>query len=119
MLKYAVILGLVGASAIRTGSGQAPRCVPDPQRRLAVVTLARLLNSEEARFFSAPQPSSVPQRYGSLSELGVGSGPDGFHVRLLSDGTGYAFSIKDSVDPCHFALFSDQEGLIYTAQPLQ
>jgi hypothetical protein len=119
VLKYAAILGLVGVAAIRTGSVQAPRCVPDPQRRLAAVTLARLLNSEEARFFSAPQPSSVPQRYGSLSELGIASAPDGFQVQLSADGTRYMFSIKDTVDACHPTLFSDQEGLIYTAQPLQ
>jgi hypothetical protein len=119
MLKYAVILGLLGVAAVRTGSVQQPRCSPDPQRRLAAVTLTRLLNSEEARFFSAPQPSSVPQRYGSLSELGIGAGPDGFQVQLLADGTRYMFTIKDTVDVCHPTLFSDQEGLIYTAQPLQ
>ena len=114
MLKYAVILGLVGVAGIRTGSVQEPRCSPDPQRRLAAVALARLLHTEENRFFSVPQ-----RRYGSLSELGVGSAPDGFQVQLSSDGTGYMFSIKDTVDACHFALFSDQEGIIYTAQPLR
>ena len=113
MLKFAVILGLVGVAGMRAGSVQEPRCSGDPQRRLAAVSLARLLNSEEARF------SFVPQRYGSLSELGVGAAPDGYQVQLSSDGTRYMFSIKDTVDACHFALFSDQEGLIYTAQPLR
>jgi hypothetical protein len=115
MLKYAVILGLVGAAAIRTGSVQERPCSPDPQRRRAAVELARLLNSEEGRFWW-----NVPQRrYGSLSELGIGAGPDGFQVQLSADGTRYMFSIKDTVDACHPTLFSDQEGVIYRAQPLE
>ena len=113
MLKYAVILGLVAVAGIRTGSVQEPRCSANTQRRLAAVTYARLLNSEEARFFF------VPQRYGSMVELGVSAAPDGFQVQLSTDGTSYTFSIKDTLDACHWALFSDQQGLIYTAQPLQ
>jgi hypothetical protein len=31
----------------------------------------------------------------------------------------YVFAIKDTTDPCGFAYFSDDSGLIYTAQPLQ
>jgi hypothetical protein len=115
MLKYAVILGLVALAGLRVGAVQESRCSTDPQRRLAAVNYARLLNGEEARFFSVPQL----QRYGSMAELGVSAPPDGFQVQLSSDSTGYTFSIKDTLDACHWALFSDQQGLIYTAQPLQ
>jgi hypothetical protein len=46
--------------------------------------------------------------------------PEGFAVHLATDGsTGYVFSVKDTLDPCRFALFSDQAGLIYTGEPLQ
>ena len=31
----------------------------------------------------------------------------------------YWFMIKDRTDPCGFAFFSNQDGLIYTAQPLR
>jgi len=31
----------------------------------------------------------------------------------------YGFSIKDSTDPCGFAFFSDQDGLIYTGEALR
>jgi hypothetical protein len=43
--------------------------------------------------------------------------PDGFRVQLNIDGTTYAFSIKDTLDPCLFAVFSDQTGDIYEATP--
>jgi hypothetical protein len=47
--------------------------------------------------------------------------PSGFTTQLVIDATGseYVFSVKDNQDPCHFTVFSDQEQLIYTAQPLR
>jgi hypothetical protein len=59
------------------------------------------------------------KRYGQLADLAVGVEPDGFRAQLTTDGTSYGMSIKDTVDACHFTLFSDQQGLIYTARPLQ
>jgi hypothetical protein len=41
--------------------------------------------------------------------------PDGFKVQLTTDGATYAFSIKDTLDPCRYAVFSDQELSIYEA----
>jgi len=35
---------------------------------------------------------------------------------LAVDANGYAFSIKDSTDPCGFAYFSDQSGVIYAGE---
>jgi hypothetical protein len=32
---------------------------------------------------------------------------------------GYWFIIKDTTDPCQFALVSNQEGIIYTAHPIR
>jgi hypothetical protein len=47
--------------------------------------------------------------------------PSGFTTQLLTnaDGSEYVFSVKDNQDSCHFTVFSDQEQLIYTAQPLR
>ena len=42
-----------------------------------------------------------------------------FVVHLAVDGKGYAFSIKDSTDPCGFAFFSDQDGIIYSGEALR
>ena len=41
--------------------------------------------------------------------------PPGFKLKFHTDGTSYTFSIKDRVDPCHYAIFSDQDKHIYEA----
>jgi hypothetical protein len=43
--------------------------------------------------------------------------PDGFRVQLLTDGKTYSLSIKDTRDPCGYAIFSDQSLDIYEAVP--
>jgi hypothetical protein len=43
--------------------------------------------------------------------------PEGFRVQLHTDGTTYSFSIKDTRDPCGYAVFSDQSLDIYEAVP--
>jgi len=114
MLKQAMILGLVGIAGLRTAdSVQDSGCPADAQRRQAAVQFARAVNTAEARF------QAQNKRYGQISELGIEAEPVGYRAQLSSDGTAYVFSIKDTVDPCHFALFSDQQGLIYAAQPLR
>ena len=56
--------------------------------------------------------------YKPLDQLtNVPAGPDGFRVQLHTDGTTYSFSIKDTRDPCAYAIFSDQSLDIYEAVP--
>ena len=43
--------------------------------------------------------------------------PEGFRVQLHTDGMTYLFSIKDTRDPCGYAVFSDQSADIYEAIP--
>ena len=45
--------------------------------------------------------------------------PDGFHLQLTTDGSSYAFSVKDTLDPCLFAYFSDQSGIILVGRVIQ
>jgi hypothetical protein len=49
----------------------------------------------------------------------VSAPPDGFVARVTVDQNGYALSIKDSMDPCGFAYFSDQDGTIYSAEVIR
>ena len=41
--------------------------------------------------------------------------PAGFRVQLDTDGRTYSFSIKDTRDPCRYAVFSDQSSDLYEA----
>jgi hypothetical protein len=112
MLKYAVILGLAGVAIVRVGSVQESTCPANAQRRQAAVRFARDVNTAESQF------RAQSKRFGQLSDLAVVE-PDGFQAQLSSDATAYNFAIKDTVDACHFALFSDQQGVIYAGQPLR
>jgi len=82
-------------------------------RRASAVGTARSINTAQARAFRE-SGSYLP-----LEQLQFIAPTPGFVAALTSDGRRYTFSIKDRNDPCAFSLFSDQDGLIYTAQPLQ
>ena len=85
----------------------------DRDRASQAVALARAINaaeSEMAKRLGKYQPVT------SLSALPTA--PNGFKVYLYADRTGYLFSLKDTLDPCHFAVFSDVAGLIYQQSAL-
>ena len=101
----------VAAEVVGGPGAQVSRRV---NNRRAALEFARLINTTELR------AHSQAQAYYALGDLHtIPAPPDGFKAQLSSDGTSYTFSLKDSLDPCHFAFFSDQEGLIYTATPIQ
>ena len=85
----------------------------DRDRALQAVALAKAINAAE---------SEIVKRVGqyapftSLSALPTT--PDGFKVYLYANRTGYLFSLKDTLDPCRFAIFSDVAGLIYQQSEL-
>lgn len=56
---------------------------------------------------------------GRLDELPRIDGPPvGFVVLLTVDDYNYAITLKDVLDPCRYAVFSDSHGIIYEAAPL-
>jgi hypothetical protein len=103
-------------------SAQQPACLHGPEqtadqkaRVQQAVFLARQINTAEAR---ASMQAGV--KYMPREELaGVGGIPAGFDLHLSADRRSYAFSIKDTTDPCRFAMFSDTDGLIYNGTPMQ
>jgi len=121
MRKCALALTLAGVFGWGTAPAQDRACLHGPSetaaqaaRRRAAVEFGRLINTTELR------AHSQAQAYYALADLHtIPAPPDGFKAQLSSDGTSYTFSLKDSLDLCHFAFFSDQEGLIYTATPIQ
>jgi hypothetical protein len=56
-------------------------------------------------------------RYRQPSEMGLPSMPPGFALQFHADADGYSFSLKDTLDPCRYAIFSDQERDIYEGTP--
>lgn len=104
MLKWTIALSLVVSGEI-IGRPQPQDCW-SAERRMIAVRLARQINTAEAA------ASARSQRYTELSALQLPAMPDGFRVQLTTEGTAYMFSVKDTLDACHGAVFSDQEGVI-------
>ena len=54
--------------------------------------------------------------YRPLNQLtNVPALPAGFAIQFHNDDRSYTFSLKDTRDACHYAIFSDQDKLIYEA----
>jgi hypothetical protein len=80
-------------------------------RRAEAVQFARTVNTAESRAFAAT---------GHYEHLFDGiKTPAGFSAQLVISDSGYMFKVRDTADQCGVILFSDQDGLIYTARPLQ
>ena len=89
--------------------------LPDQRaRRVGALTLARHVNTLQA------SAASKAGSYQPVTSLGVSMPiPEGFRLQLTTDGASYLFSIKDSLDPCVFAYFSDQTGIILVGRVIQ
>jgi hypothetical protein len=84
----------------------------DRSRRDQAVALARAIHSAEGIL------AQQTRRYQPLAQLAnLPPVPDGFRLRLFTDGDGYVFSLKDERDPCHYGIFSDEAGRLYEASP--
>jgi hypothetical protein len=84
----------------------------DRVRRDQALALARAINAAEGVL------AQKTRRYQPLTQLGnLPPVPEGFRLRLYTDGDGYVFSLKDERDLCHYGVFSDQGGRLYEASP--
>jgi hypothetical protein len=87
---------------------EGPAQPSDSARRQAALVLARAINTAEGA------QAQQTRRYQPLSELRNLPGvPAGFELRFYSDSAGYMFALKDTMDSCRYAIFSDQSGLLY------
>jgi hypothetical protein len=85
----------------------------DRQRREQALALAKAVNAAQG---TAAERTRV---YVPLSRLGkLPPTPRGFELRLYTDATGYVVSLKDVLDPCKYAIFSDESGLLYEKTPM-
>ena len=119
-----LIVGVLSTVAVLPGRpviAQQPACLhgtgetPTQQmRRRQALVMARQINTAQV---VARQRMNAYQPLTALEM--VSAAPDGFVARIAVDENAYAFSIKDSTDPCGFAFFSDHDGIIYTGEALR
>src|SRR6185295_8527615 len=103
-VAFSITAVLIGRSI----SGQQTACLhgqtesaDQAMRRQQALALTRRINTLEARNFSAAGA------FQSLAQLGIHDAvPQGFTAHLATDGTSYAFSLRDSLDACRFGYFS-------------
>lgn len=106
-----------------TASALAQECLhvqnetaSDRVRREQALQFARRLNAAQ----HSTMPGQQGQRYRAPDELrSLPPVPPGFQLQFHTDGRTYTFALKDSRDPCRFAVFSDQDGYVYAASPQQ
>ena len=84
----------------------------DRARREQARALVRAVNSAQGRAVEATRQYVALGQLSNLPEV-----PTGFELRLYTDGQGYIVSLKDSRDPCHYGVFSDQHGRLYEMTP--
>jgi hypothetical protein len=119
----ALALGALSATlmAQRQLLQYVPRCRHDDtairedrDRRAQALVLARAINAAQAELVRLKGEYQPQGNLGSLP-----SAPRDFELTLYANHAGYIFSLKDTVDPCHFAVFSDASGLIYEQSALE
>jgi hypothetical protein len=105
-------------------------------RRRDVVAATRLINTMQAnqpgaaskRYLSQAELSALPniekfrQSREAFKDLSFVPGEQlfpGWELRLDVSETGYWFMVKDKSDPCGFAYISNQDGLVYKAEPIR
>ena len=119
----AVLFVLVATGAASGQTNQTRQCLhgtnesrADRIRREKAVELAHDINSGQSaarRFRFRADGGYVP-----LDQLRtLRAVPEGFRVQFHTDGTTYSFSIRDTMDPCLYSVFSDQSGNVYEATP--
>jgi hypothetical protein len=110
-----LIVGAVPAAAqippaCLHGANEAPA---QRVRRDAAIQLATRINLAQTMTIG-PGPRS--NRYRPLEELmNIPPTPAGFDLQFHTNGDTYSFSIKDRMDPCRYAVFSDQDKFLYEA----
>ena len=85
----------------------------DRDRREQALSLAKAVHEAEG------MAAERARLYVALPQLrGLPRTPRGFELRLYTDSHGYIMSLKDSLDPCRYGIFSDEAGILYEKAPL-
>ena len=139
MRKQSIVLAFV-LLFVPLGAAFAQQCLHGPgetpeqtARRRAALTAARTVNniqynrpgSRDNVFLSHDDLASAPFAKGmGPSTNGISLDPQseivpGWKLTLNVTSNGYWFMVKDTTDQCGFAYISNQEGVIFSAEPLR
>ena len=126
MLK-SVLIGLTlalpaGPAAFAQGNAQRnclhvpPESAADRARRQQAIEYATKVNAAETSYGTGPR--LLPRVFRPLEELpNLPPLPAGFAIQFHNDERSYTLSLKDTRDACNYAIFTDQDKLIYEAVP--
>jgi hypothetical protein len=115
------VIAIAATSSAQGGGARLATCLHGQNetsehsaRREKAIRVAHAINGAEV-VVVGPQK----QRYRRPEQLmNIPPLPQGFELQFNTDGASYNFAIKDTLDACHFAIFSDQDKFVYTATPL-
>lgn len=121
LLLTAGVLALAVTASAQRGGARLATCLHDRNetseqsvRREKAIKVAQAINAAEVIVVGPQRP-----KYRRPEELmNVPALPQGFALQFNTDGASYNFAIKDTLDACHFAIFSDQDKLVYAATPM-
>jgi hypothetical protein len=115
------VIAIAATSSAQGGGARLATCLHGQNetsehaaRREKAIRVAHAINAAQV-VVVGPQK----QRYRRPEQLmNIPPLPQGFELQFNTDGASYNFAIKDTLDLCHFAIFSDQDKFVYTATPL-
>jgi hypothetical protein len=119
------VMGSPSTPSFAQGRAQLPApCLHGPSeqanqraRREQALKMAQQINRAE-HGGPALLPSQPRREYRPFAQLpNMSPEPAGFRLQFYTDGATYTFSLKDTLDRCEFAIFSDQDQGIYQATP--
>jgi hypothetical protein len=106
------VLGPTAHAQDRQCLHRADESAGDRSRRHTAVAFVAAVNAAQARH------QREAGAYASLGEIKpAGNAPLGFVPRLILNPFGYAIKVVDTLDPCGFAVFSDERGVVFEAHP--
>jgi hypothetical protein len=113
LLTTAIVMAISAPQAQRDGFAlvcrhDAAETPADRDNRQQALKVALAINAAEGLLL---QKTRIYHRLRDLPQLP--QLPPRFELRFYSDDIGYVFSIKDTTDPCRYAVFSDQAGFLY------
>ena len=127
LLAAAAALAVAVSAFAQGGGARLATCLHGPNetsehaaRRDKAIKVAHAINA--AQVIPVPRPRmqrpDAPTYRRPEQLMNIPPLPQGFALQFNTDGESYTFAIKDTLDACHFAVFSDQDKYVYAATPL-